>query len=81
MTCAMCHPNWESKLNHSNSVTFDAKKAKETLMMRLSGNTATITEAKRLIRLENVHFENSLKPMSFENMPNCPLLAFPFFIR
>ena len=52
MTCAMCHPNWESKLNHSNSVTFDAKKAKETLMMRLSGNTTTITEAKKLIRLE-----------------------------
>ena len=43
-----------NKLHHSNSVTFDDKKAKETLMARLSRNTITISETKTLIRLEKV---------------------------
>ena len=39
-----------NKLRNSNSVTSDAKKTKETLMTRLSGNT--VTETKTLVKLE-----------------------------
>ena len=39
-----------NKFRHSNFITFDAKKAKETLMTRLSG--ITITETKTFVRLE-----------------------------
>ena len=35
-------------------VTFDAKKAKETLMMRLSGSTITTTETTTFARLEKI---------------------------
>ena len=40
------------KFRHNNSVTFDAKKAKETLMTRLGG--ITITETKTFVRLEKL---------------------------
>ena len=49
VSCAIQNGN---KLCHSNFVTFDAKKAKETLWTRLSGNT--ITETKIFDRLENL---------------------------
>ena len=39
-----------SKLCHSNSLTFDAKKAKETVRLWLSGNK--ITETKAFLKLE-----------------------------
>ena len=52
--CVPCAIQTENKLCHSNSVTFDAKKAKETLMMRLSGSTITTTETTTFARLEKI---------------------------
>ena len=48
----MSHVSFKMGTNfrHSNSITFDGKKAKETLMMCLSGNTTT--ETKTCVRLE-----------------------------
>ena len=47
----MCHAfKMGANFHQSNSVTFDAKKTKETLMMCLSRNT--IIKAKTFVRFE-----------------------------
>ena len=46
VTCHMCH-SMGANFCHSNSVTFDAKKVKETLMTWLNWNT--ITEKKKFV--------------------------------
>ena len=60
-----------NKFHHSNSVTFDTKKAKETLMARLNG--ITITETKTFVRLEEFTWWktplNILKYTGFKNLP------------
>ena len=56
------HIEVPSKLrtNSVTIITFDAKKAKETLMTRFSGNTIIITETTIFVRLENLLVENPL---------------------
>ena len=56
------HIEVPSKLrtNSVTIITFDTKKAKETLMTRFSGNTIIITETTIFVRLENLLVENPL---------------------
>ena len=46
--------------NSVTIITFDGKKAKETLMTRFSGNIIIITETTIFVRLENLLVENPL---------------------
>ena len=48
------------RTNSVPMITFDAKKSKETLMTRFSGNTIIITETTIFVRLENLLVENPL---------------------
>ena len=70
----MCAIQNRSKLCHTNFATFDAKKSKETLRKRLSGNTTTLNE--NLARWEKCAlWKTTLNPRTlacFENSPKCP---------
>ena len=73
-----CAIQTENKFCHSNSVTFDVNKTKETLMTRLTGNTITITETKTFVRvIEVAWWKLPLNPWSLKTKIST-FIPFPF---
>ena len=66
--CVPCAIQNANKLRHSNSVTFDAKKAKET---QRGWVETQLLKQKHFLNSKNLSSKNSV----FENSPKCPSLC------